>query len=233
VDTPVGALLTAYGSGADRDSAGFVGADLASAGFPAQWRGYRRLNHHEIEQLSTELVGEIRRRGPSLSMADFINRRLSSDKQLALRGSLQAALDRTVNKELLGANSRVAGAPAGLFAFPEAAELPKSLITPAHIRQADVLTAVGSQLSARSDTFRIRAYGECIDAKGEILAQACCEAIVQRLTDYIDPADPPEAADASPDPLLPRNVPKLVSNANKEFGRRFEIVSFKWLPADK
>jgi hypothetical protein len=233
-DTPAGALLTAYGSGTDRNSAGFDGADLASAGTLAQWRGYRKLDKYEMEKLAKELVSEIRRRGPFLSMADFINRRLSSDKQLALRGPLQAALDRTVNKELFQANGRVAAAPAGVYAFPEAAELPKSLISPAHVRQADLLTATGSQLSARSDTFRIRAYGESTGGNGKVLARAWCEAVVQRLPEYLDPADPPQAADPSPDPdPLPRNVPALASNANKKFGRRFEIVSFQWLSANE
>jgi hypothetical protein len=231
-DTPVSALLTAYGSGTNRDSAAFDGAAAASAD-RSTWRGYRKLNKYEIEELAKELVAEIRARGPFLSMADFINRRLSPDNQLALRGPLQAALDRTVNKTLLAAADRVAEGSGYEFKFPEAAKLPKSIATPAHVRQADILTSTGAQLTARSDTFRIRAYGESVDRNGKVLARAWCEAVVQRLPEYVDPADPPHAADPpTPDPE-PRTVPSLTSAANKVFGRRIEIVSFSWLSPDE
>ena len=54
------------------------------------------------------------------------------------------------------------------------------------IRQADVLRALAPRLSARTDTFRIRAYGEVTDANGNIIAKAMCEAVVQRLPEYVD-----------------------------------------------
>lgn len=231
-DVPVAALLTAYGSGTDKKTAGFDGTAIA-AGNPAQWRGYRKLNASEIKELAEELVEEIRKRGPFLSMADFVNRRPSSDPNLALSGPLQAALDRTVNQKLFAAAGRVGTAPANVYAFPEAAELPKSAASPAHVRQADILTAIGSQLSVRSDTFRIRAYGETTDSNGKVLATAWCEAIVQRVPEYLDPVDPPEAADPlSPDPE-PRTVPSVTSDTNRNLGRRIEIRSFRWLSKEE
>jgi type II secretory pathway pseudopilin PulG len=234
MEIPVHSLLTSFGSGEDRSGAAFEGAELASARNPAQWRGYRKLNRAEIKELAGKLVEEIRARGPFLSMADFINRRPNGgETDYALRGALQAALDLTVNKTLFDAVGRVGTAPAGLYVFPDAAELPKSLISPAHVRQADILTSIGSQLTARSDTFRIRAYGESLDRNGKVLARAWCEAVVQRLPDYIDPVDPPYAADPpAPDPE-PRMVPELTSAANKNMGRRIEIVSFRWLAPDE
>jgi hypothetical protein len=234
-EVPVQSLLTSFGSGVDRNTAAFDDAEMASAGKPAQWRGYRKLNRNEIEELAGKLVEEIRARGPFLSMADFINRRPNRDEtDDALRGALQAALDRTVNKTLFGADGRVGEVPAGgLYVFPEAAELPKSLISPAHVRQADILTATGSQLTARSDTFRIRAYGESLDSNGNVLASAWCEAVVQRLPDYLDPVDPAYAADPpDPDPE-PRMAPGLTSATNKNMGRRIEMVSFRWLTQDE
>jgi len=86
---------------------------------------------------------------------------------------------------------------------------------PGEVTQGDVLSAIGSFVSVRSDTFRIRSYGDARDATGRITARAHCEAIVQRIPDYIDPAD---AADASP-----------LVRSNLLFGRRFMIVSFRWL----
>jgi hypothetical protein len=86
---------------------------------------------------------------------------------------------------------------------------------PGEVTQGDVLSAIGSFVSVRSDTFRIRGYGDARDATGKITARAYCEAVVQRIPDYLDPA---EAADAKP-----------LVGSNLLFGRRFEIVSFRWL----
>lgn len=226
---PVHTLLNPHGAGANRNTASFDGNDTTSATNRAQWRGYRSLTPSEIQDLATALVEEIRARGPSLSMADFINRRPDGSTDHALCGPLQAALDRTVNRDLLGAADRMGSGGAPDFVFPKAGELPGSLATPAHVKQADILTSIGPQLAARSDTFRIRTYGESLNANGKVLAKAWCEAVVQRLPHYVDAADAPEAA-APPDPdPEPRTVPAITSDANRDFGRRIEVRSFRWL----
>lgn len=98
---------------------------------------------------------------------------------------------------------------------------------PGWITQADVLQALGPALSARSDTFRIRSYGEALSPDGKsILARAWCEAIVQRTPNYIDPTNTPTERDALP-------TDKVLTSTNKQFGRRFEIVSFRWLSQDE
>lgn len=222
-------LLTTFGTGGSGgvDSSSFDGDVLANATNKAQWRGYRRLSNDELDALAEALVVEIRKRGPFLSLADFINRRAGNDKDLALSGPLQAALDRTVNSRLLASPRRVETTPqdAG-YVFPEAAALAKSLGGPAHVMQADLLTPIGSRLSARSDTFRVRAYGEARDPAGRITARAWCEAIVQRVPDYLDPADPPHAAENT----AGRSIPALKSALNKALGRRFITTSFRWIP---
>lgn len=92
---------------------------------------------------------------------------------------------------------------------------------PGWLTQADVLQVIGPSLNSRSDTFRIRAYGETLDATGNTVAKAWCEAIVQRVPSYVDPANPPSARgnDLSP--------------ANKTYGRRFQMVSFRWLSPEE
>jgi hypothetical protein len=98
---------------------------------------------------------------------------------------------------------------------------------PGWITQADVLQAIGPVLSARSDTFRIRGYGEALSGDGKtVLARAWCETIVQRTPNYIDPANTPTERDAT-------LTDKVLSPMNKQFGRRFEIVSFRWLSQDE
>lgn len=224
-EVAVNHLLTAFGGGSPA-SAAFNTSVLDTAADRAQWRGYRSLSPIEVDALAKALVVEIRRRGPFLSLADFVNRRAGSNKNAALRGPLQAALDATVNQTLLGSAARKANYP-GLFAnrFPEAATCAKTLIGPAHVKQADILTPIGPRLAVRSDSFRIRAYGEARDKNNNITAQAWCEATVQRTPDYLDPADPSHAAVN----ITGRAIPALNSNVNISFGRRFITTSFRWI----
>ena len=77
---------------------------------------------------------------------------------------------------------------------------------------------LGNAATPRSDTFTIRGYGEVRDPAGKLLATATCEAVVQRFPEWVDSADLIETAPAS-----------LTSAANKRFGRRFLITSFRWL----
>lgn len=70
----------------------------------------------------------------------------------------------------------------------------------------------------RSDTFRIRAMGEATNEWGHTVRMVC-EAVVQRTSNYVDSRDLPFTEPAN---LKPGGV-------NERFGRRFEIVSFRWL----
>jgi hypothetical protein len=224
-EVAVNHLLTAFGGGST-DSAAFNESVLNTADGKAQWRGYRSLSNVEVDALAKALVVEIRKRGPFLSLADFVNRRVGNDKKAALCGPLQAALDATVNETLLGSAARKADYPAAAgFVFPEAATISKTLIGPAHVKQADILTPIGPRLTVRSDSFRIRAYGEARDKNNNITAQAWCEATVQRTPDYLDPTDPSHAAVN----ITGRSIPALFRDVNKSFGRRFITTSFRWI----
>ncbi|MFQ3242421.1 MAG: hypothetical protein ACI9JZ_002117, partial [Lentimonas sp.] len=75
--------------------------------------------------------------------------------------------------------------------------------------------------TVRGDTFRIRAYGETASLTGEQTTKAWCEAVVQRQHDFVDDTDIPTTIDSS------------LSATNQAFGRRFKIVSFRWLSADE
>lgn len=88
---------------------------------------------------------------------------------------------------------------------------------PGWITQADLLQVIGPALATRSDTFRIRAYGEALDSEGKVEGKAWCEAIVQRMPEYLDPDD--SALDRGGD----------LSPVNQRFGRRFTTISFRWL----
>ena len=214
---PSGALLTAAGKAIDDKTLDDPQSEM-------QWRGFRDLTDYQIDELSEALVKQVRKRGPFLSLADFINRRLEYNSDQAISGALQAALDDdsvTINRAytkgaraLTEKDASKAGLP-----FPEAEAGASASGIPGYVKQADLLTSLGPLLTARSDTFRIRAYGETRSKDGtRVIARAWCEALVQRTPAYLDPAD-----EAWKLPL------DLQNNANKIFGRRFVITSFHWL----
>lgn len=84
---------------------------------------------------------------------------------------------------------------------------------PGYLLQGDVLSRIGSVLQVRSDTFSVRAYGETPGG-----ARAWCEVTVQRRPEYVDASEGP--ATLPQDLTLPVNV---------LFGRRYEVIRFRWL----
>jgi hypothetical protein len=84
-----------------------------------------------------------------------------------------------------------------------------------------VLRPIAPVLSARDDTFTVRAYGDARDSKGSILARAWCEATIQRSRDFVDSTDQSDSIEP------PTNA------VNKIFGRKYVIKSFRWLNADE
>ena len=201
----------------------------SSGSFPeaAEFAGYRVLDDEVIDALAEEVVKQVRARGPFLSLSEFVNRQLSSG-DLALAGAVQAALNQIAKRSATNPYSAIEAlsnnasavpprAAEAEYKFPAAAEGESAYGLPGWTRQADVLRPIAPILSARDDTFTIRAHGDARDKEGKIVSRATCEAVVRRTRLYVDPR---EAAD------LANPVTRPV---NKAFGRHFEIVSFRWL----
>lgn len=183
------------------------------------WQGWRDLSDAELDQLATEIVKEVKERGPFRSMAEFVNRNPSaSNPAHQLKGPLQAALDRTVNTGLPQTVGKTAVRPPGDQFSAAITDENTALGGAAYLMQGDVLQSLAPVLQARSDYFKIRACGEALDNTGRVIARAWCEALVQRTSDYVDPQD-----------QAYRNPGELASTANKTFGRRYRIESFRWL----
>jgi len=90
------------------------------------------------------------------------------------------------------------------------------------LTQADIMTALAPVLFTRSDTFIIRTYGETVNpTTGAVEGKAWCEATAQRIPDYISPS----ADDAT---VAPTGLTDP-TNGNQTLGRRFKIISFRWL----
>jgi hypothetical protein len=193
------------------------------------WLGPREYSDAQLQKLAEAIVKQVRLRGPFLSMAEFVNRRLGTG-DIARRGALQQAIDdaninedaalqavagfdipvATVEKYKYADDNMAAGAGASYQGAPGC------------LSQADILSVLGNAATPRSDTFTIRSYGEAKDASGKVLTSAVCEAVVQRFPEWVDPADPVETA-----------VADLKSESNKKFGRRFQIITLRWLNANE
>lgn len=196
------------------------------------YTGHRTLSIAELQRLATAIVEEVKERGPFLSMSDFVNRRLDPENNQLnqLKGALQEAIDgsqingnleRAALQDVTDKNDRYDDLY-NRSSFPEEATS-RAFAVPGHLTQADLLARTGSVMQVRSDTFRIRAYGQAVSTMGAGPSVAVwCEAIVQRTPDYINDTDAPEVSLAN-----------LTQPENGTFGRRFEIVSFRWLSKDE
>ena len=183
------------------------------------WQGWRNISDAELDQLATEIVKEVKERGPFRSMAEFVNRNPNAaDPRHQLKGALQAALDQTINLDLPTSVGKAAAQPPG-SQFSAAIDGESTAGGSAsYLMQGDVLQSLAPILQVRSDYFRIRTCGEALDAGGKVVARAWCEAFVQRAGDYLDSKD-----------QVFKNPTELTATANKTFGRRYQIVSFRWL----
>jgi len=189
------------------------------------WVGIRELGDAEITDLANAVVTGIRERGPVTRLSTFVNRRLSND-DAGRSGVLEAAINRSgIHEEV----PRQVGDADLTTELPETAPFdspsnPENAADhmlhgiPGWLTQADILQAIGPLLQARSDTFRIRAYGETVHpVSGRSGTVAILEAVVQRTPEYIQPSTDDDPALA---PTAPTNI---------RFGRRFQIISLQWL----
>lgn len=210
-------------------------------GDPEQWKGSREITEREIDELAVAMVKQVKLRGPFLSLSEFINRRLDPgnsqiSKDLSLKGALQAAIDDqtcSINEgfrnDLRRFSSKETAFVGGVF--PEAAEGPIAYGSAAYVDQADILRNLGTQLTPRGDTFVIRAYGDSLDAAGNVVSRAWCEAVVQRLPDYIEHRNPDHLSGNGDAPETKQA--ELTSDTNRVFGREIEIIAFRWLNASE
>lgn len=194
---------------------------------PDQWKGGRELSDDEIDKLAVAMVEQVKLRGPFLSLSEFINRRLDGTKEeFALKGALQAALDHKdvpINAQFRENDRKLDNETASItFPFDAAANGPVAYGSAAYVDQADILRGLAEQLTPRGDTFVIRTYGDSVGKNGEVLARAWCEAVVQRVPEYLDPADKAHVKQSD-----------LTSAANRKYGRKLVITGFRWLGKDE
>jgi hypothetical protein len=208
-------------------------------GAAALWAGFSRLSDAQVTTLATEIVKQVKLRGPFMSLSDFVNHRAGTPKNTENdMGALQAAIEAAnINSAVkTGAGGTTpdytsTGAATFMPGGSTAGNRKTTTDIPTDITQADLLLPLAPRLAARSDTFRIRGYGEARSKDGtQILAKATCEAVVQRFPEYMDPAtdatnnEPWDEASLTGTTLNPINL---------KFGRRFKVIKFRWLSANE
>ncbi|MDR2372376.1 MAG: hypothetical protein LBD60_04485 [Puniceicoccales bacterium] len=170
--------------------------------------GLCQLNSTQVQSLAEKVVEQIKWRGIAGSIGEFVNRKLiakgSDDHKLGLKGALQAAIDGTTINSSSGGITVTSNRNKTWF-DDEAASGPFWACKPGYLTQADILQSTATTLCARGDTFCIYAYGNALDASGNIATETRCEAIVQRL-------------------------PELVDSNKPELGRKYKILTIKWIP---
>ncbi|WP_378080515.1 hypothetical protein [Cerasicoccus arenae] len=217
-DTSVGALYSRVS---------LPNAEVGSSGnIKDDWNAPISLTDSQLDALAVAIVDEVKARGPFLSLSDFVNRRPgSSDVNQQRQGALARAIDQS------GINNEIGEAGDDAYDWVSDARFNvdntlgrTSAGIPGWLTQADVLTPLAPYISARSDTFIIRAYGEATTGiEGDVASRAWCEALVQRVPEYMDPTGNDPWAEVS----------DLVDGGiNETFGRRFKIIGFRWLSKD-
>jgi type II secretory pathway pseudopilin PulG len=198
-----------------------------------EWNGYRDLSDVQLTRLATEIVKQIHQRGPFLSMSEFVNRQIGPISDLSLSGALEKAIaDSEINKDFLSGSvtelkeEHFTNAALYNYKTPKATIGNPAAGAPGWVSQGDLLRILEPAAMVRSDTFVIRVYGEAKDGSGNPV-KAYAEAVVQRVPEYVDPIDRPSLN--AYDQTTPSNIISSASIINKTFGRRINVVSFRWL----
>ena len=234
-----------------------VGSDLSGA-----WVGARRLTDNEVRTLAENIVMEVRKRGPFVSLADFINRRLRDDHdETSHMGVLDAAImasglnerfsdDAKYQTTAVNVGTRVDAPDNNLQVFKDGYRyrdsggqyttvqpVTQAWGLPGFLTQGDLLEPLAPAITVRGDAFTVRAYGES-RADGVVKARAWLEVTVERIPGYVDSGTSGSGNRATDSPWLlqyatGQYVAGSLTDVNRRFGREFVIKNFRWLSPEE
>ena len=221
--------------------------------------GFSAMTDAQLDLLATQIVQQIKLRGPFLSLSEFINRQLalpqpSNPLDPCLSGVVATAIKALENmgpSASLSVQATNVGKPTtkvgdfggleqtlplgdwtssslaskGDFTNPQAAVGYSTFGFPGWPRQTEVLSRLAPVISVRDETFTVRAMGSSpVTGGGSV--KVWCEAVFQRIPDYVDSSVPPHEAPLGD--IAPTSNGTL-HEVNVVLGRRFKMVSFRWL----
>ena len=186
------------------------------------YNGYRVLSTTEIASLAEKIAEKVKLYGPFYSMSDFVNRatEAGAPAELIKLGVVQQAINESAINTTITIAGQVDTKNVADFYNADGFAGDINAGIPGYLTQGDLLARTSHLLTVRDDTFVIRAYGEST-INGSV-ARAWCEAVVQRSAEYVDPRI---------DATTPFS--KLTSEVAKKYGRKFTIVSFRWISPEE
>jgi hypothetical protein len=228
------------------------------------WKGFNSLSVNDLDTLAQAIVDEIKLRSadlgtaaepqPFCSLANFINRMpYSSDSNFQKLGLLQAAIEKAgINNSFASAvtfNANDWNGEKGTITSSSSGNatdfqnsdvsISTAAAAPTYLLQSDILQAIAPFISVRSDTFKIRSYGETNDPiTGAINSKVWLEAIVQRMpTPVLTGATNSNVLPAPPIPIIPTPDSPPAANPYEPndpqfMGRQFKIINVRWLSED-
>ncbi|HTJ78471.1 MAG TPA: hypothetical protein VL357_05700 [Rariglobus sp.] len=182
----------------------------------------------DITQLAKAIVARVRVMGPFNSLAQFINHQtLTNNGNNGLKDNQNKAIA-TSSLQQSGAIDGALILAATNYGLSSANNQVYQGI-PGWLTQADILTAIGPVLTTRSDTFTIRTYGDYVNPVTNETSKAYCEAVVQRMQDPVTTTGAPASIPLADYIPQSSSVSPAYINPPGSFGRRFVVVSFRWL----
>ncbi|MDR1433251.1 MAG: hypothetical protein LBI61_02845 [Puniceicoccales bacterium] len=179
-------------------------------------------DERKVRNLAEAIGASIRQRSqPFSGVGNFANRFVSQNPWDCTRaGVLQTAIDESgINSDCERTRINFAKALPLWDDASASGYLEENL--PNMVNQGDILQEMAHFLCARGDTFLVRAFGDHVNNSGKTMERAYCEAIVQRVPEYVCDREnfPGDAGDA-------------LSETNGKFGRRYKVILFRWLSCD-
>ena len=221
------------------------------------WSGFRKLTDTQIRALAEAIVAEVKARGPFLSLADFVNRRLvdppatsaaeTTITKTGLKGALQAAIDRAgINQSLASAmpiakseyhmesNGGDGGQPGYGASYPNLEDRTQIWpfgIKPDHNHWADSKLTGAPACLTQADM--LQKLGPVLTARDDTFVIRTCGQTLSDTGKVMAKAWCEAIVQRLPEPVNPDPVTRIEpaegADGPDRFGRRFVIRSFRWL----
>ncbi|NWK56570.1 hypothetical protein HW115_13190 [Verrucomicrobiaceae bacterium N1E253] len=218
------------------------------------WLGGRTLSDDELAELAEAIVIQVKARGPFVSLADMVNRRLmpaigGNPDIRSRKGTIEAAIEQVdLNDEFTqGVWKRRTFAENDnnkeefKLDYSKYLDESKAWGAPGFLTQADILEPLAPSMTVRGDSFTIRCYGESREGD-TVKAVAYLEAVICRMPDYVEPVmvgKPSGGGNLPTDPAIQMDYAtgeidqSQLTERNKQFGRQFKIKSLRWLSTNE